>query len=260
MQCVNPVYVRASKITVRCGKCFACVDNRHKQWAVRLQSEMDCSSTAYFVTLTFDDVHLLENTLEFGKREITLFLKRFRHFLKNPYLDISDRYKVPQIEGKTANFKYFLVGEFGSKNKRLHFHLLLFNVMYNKEKTVDILNLIWGNGLVHIGDIQTGGISYVTDYMLKSTEKSYMACSKGIGLSFLTDEMVKFHQANQTTLIKNRYGSYPMPRYFKDRIFTTSEKRLMYDKFIVNSNPDEVKRIDAYNNLRNRVLHKLSKK
>lgn len=119
MECVSPVYVKDLRMTVRCGKCLACKKAKQQSWAMRLHADMRKASTAYFITLTYNDFHLKygdpEDDLEpkdikqmmadrsdspeyanldnwrpkVSKRDLRLFLKRLRNFMVRGYLTIT---------------------------------------------------------------------------------------------------------------------------------------------------------------------------
>jgi len=46
------------EIMVPCGKCERCLDRRKREWGFRMEEEMKQSKTAYFVTLTYNRMHV----------------------------------------------------------------------------------------------------------------------------------------------------------------------------------------------------------
>ena len=60
IKCLHPVQVNTFKgITlVRCGKCPACESSIKSELHLRIQCEAKKHKHSYFVTLTYDDVHL----------------------------------------------------------------------------------------------------------------------------------------------------------------------------------------------------------
>ena len=68
-------------LKVPCGKCIECRKARVNQWFVRLSQELKRSTTAYFVTLTYDEEYLpytdnLNDTLNYN--DLVKFFKRLR--------------------------------------------------------------------------------------------------------------------------------------------------------------------------------------
>lgn len=108
MKCISPIYVRKVLKSVPCGKCAFCLKKAIDAWCLRLAHEMEDSSSAFFITLTYDDVHIPTHH-ELSKRDATLFIKRLRN--RNP------------------GIRYFLVGEYGSKGLRPHYHAVIFNLL-----------------------------------------------------------------------------------------------------------------------------------
>ena len=93
---------------VPCGKCPACLENRRQDWAIRIMEESKNYDFNYFITLTYDENHYpKDNSVD--KRAIQLFIKRLRKRLKAP-------------------IKYYCVGEYGTKTRRAHYHVIVFNL------------------------------------------------------------------------------------------------------------------------------------
>lgn len=110
------------KTDVPCGHCLICLQNQQNQWTTRLYFEIKNSSSTHFITLTYNDSNIPTAVTSDGEVVTTLkpkdvqdWLKRFRqHYKRN--------------HGKDSKLKYFLCGEYGSRRKRPHYHLLLFNL------------------------------------------------------------------------------------------------------------------------------------
>lgn len=107
--CISPNKLSDGTL-VACRKCRLCRDNAIKDWAGRCIAESKTSKCAYFVTLTYgrdeygDSGHIRAAVLTYS--DIQKYFKRLR-----------------KTVGK---FKYFAVGEYGSKKGRAHWHLILF--------------------------------------------------------------------------------------------------------------------------------------
>lgn len=108
---------------VPCGSCLDCRLSYSKAWAVRCvcESRMHPKNTCWFVTITYDDEHLPSPISIYSaqnrrstpfyplvKKDIQLFIKRLRKSF--------------------SHVRYYACGEYGSKSKRPHFHLLLFGL------------------------------------------------------------------------------------------------------------------------------------
>ena len=88
MQCFTPYRVRQKSkdwqnqnlmVNVPCGKCLACKKRRASHWSFRLNEEAKTSSSACFITLTYEKAPISENGFQtLVKKDYQLFLKRLR--------------------------------------------------------------------------------------------------------------------------------------------------------------------------------------
>lgn len=208
---------------VPCGRCLECLKARVNSWFVRLNSQLSVAKTACFLTVTYEDNHLpfSPNGL------VSLDYSDWQGFVKRLRFNQHGREKVPAEE----RIKYFAVGEYGEKSDRPHYHAIMFNA--DREKILET----WDKGHVHIGEVQPASIYYTLKYALKRAgkikksdpwddrvvEKALM--SKGLGLNYLSDEMVQYHKddvSRPTTLLGNK--KVGLPRYYREKIFTPGEK------------------------------------
>lgn len=180
MQCFHPITIkewidssdgRKKQVNsiryVPCGKCIGCLQMRRSQWTYRLCKEADYSDLSYFVTLTYDDDHLLNNMYQyknvvfpiFSKRDCQLFFKKLRK-------------RLDKFSDKTIKLSYLLVSEYGTTTFRPHYHAHLFfkNVAPDQERFIQHM-------IVQSWDCSTNdpcimasnqaNIHYVTKYALK---------------------------------------------------------------------------------------------
>lgn len=249
MECINPLFVRKSGIFVRCGRCEPCIEQRSKEWAVRLGLDMDRAETAYFVTLTYDDSELaklkvghLDSEIEYLPGEAPcqddyssmvpkLDKSHLRHFLMNlrNYQErgMPNHYhgkKVSQIALKAPKFKYFAVGEYGTRTNRPHWHILFFNVPYDMVNFEKVVTFAWGKGFTYFGTVTMSSITYTVGYMLKNLHKKCIRLmSKGIG-GMYASEKVEYHQARMKPVVRVAHSNAGMPRYIKERVFTSDQR------------------------------------
>lgn len=104
-------------IVVPCGSCIICRKRKANALAVRAIMETEsCGSAPLFITLTYNNEHLPHNDLGYEtlqKKDLQLFFKRLRSLLDN--------------ENLIHSLRYLACGEYGSKTKRPHYHILLWN-------------------------------------------------------------------------------------------------------------------------------------
>lgn len=142
-----------------CGQCAGCRLEKSRQWAMRCLHEKRLHRENCFVTLTYDDANLPP----FGtlvKRDLQLFMKRLR-------------------KEKGDGIRFYACGEYGDRNKRPHYHVLLFNCDFSDKRPTGAnrrgdryydsasLRAIWGLGHVLLGDVTFDSAAYVARYVMK---------------------------------------------------------------------------------------------
>lgn len=209
---------------VPCGKCVVCLQRRAVGWMFRLSTEWRNSSSAYFITLTYENecVPITTNGLQsLDKSHLQKFFKKLRH-------------KTPK------KIKYYACGEYGSRTYRPHYHFIGFNLPTDWQRCYSIVSASWPDGLVHVGRCSYGSIAYTTGYVIKGGKEDFTdfttgeiddrqpefsLMSKGLGASYLTPAQIDFHKRNLIGFLTNDGGKFqPMPRYYKDKIFDKEEK------------------------------------
>ena len=161
MQCISPILLKKGQF-VPCGKCNFCLQARRLDWSFRLKQELRVSKSARFVTLTYDDEHVPINPetglAELSKKDVQLFIKRLRKYNSK----IVARLKWPTM-------RYYLVGEYGTRTGRPHYHLIVFNISV---EATNWLAHIWGQGQIRVGQVTPASIMYTCKYHLGSFDNS----------------------------------------------------------------------------------------
>lgn len=148
-----------------CGRCIGCRLEKARQWGLRCLHEKKMWEHNLFVTLTYDDVHLPEGG-SLCVRDIQLFMKKLRFLKKST---------------KDNPIRFFCGGEYGERNGRPHYHLLLFNCWFDDLRRVGIFNdpnssplyssetltNLWGMGHVSIGEVTFESAVYCAKYAMK---------------------------------------------------------------------------------------------
>lgn len=206
-------------LTLPCGKCEECRRDYATQWAVRCSLEASKYEYNWFITLTYDNWHLPAGN-KLSKKDV-------QEFFDN-------------LAGghKKRSFKYWLAGEYGPKNSRPHYHLILFNYPIQDLKKLGIykstgntsyesetIRKAWGKGMIDIQEAGENAAAYCAKYASKGGTQNFRPMmSKGIGLSEL--------ELNQDFI--NKYGyiqgpngkKYAIPRYYYKKVQTEeAEKR-----------------------------------
>lgn len=214
---------------IPCGKCPACVQNKALEWTARLMKEAEEWKYTYFITLTYDD----DNLKDLNKRDIQLFLKRFR---------------------KASGFdcKYYITGEYGEISFRPHYHAIFFLndkiedlVFYaNNLYTSRLFSNTWQKGQVLVSsDVNERSIKYTIGYTLKKIGESKISLmSKGLGLKYLDERKADIKFSNGFFLNDGLFVS--PPHYFIRKIKeSTNEEDIEWLKSYENQ-PQSSKKID----------------
>lgn len=180
MTCISPVFVRKVGQFVPCGKCGFCIKKAIEAWCLRIYHEIEYSSSAYFLTLTYDEEHLpLDRQL--NKSHLQDFFRSLRK--KNP------------------GIRYFAVGEYGTEKGRPHYHAVVFNLV-----DLDLVTKTWFHGFVTGSQAYMGRIRYMVSYMALPAQECtepikpfrIMSRRPGIGAGYLTEKKKDITDENKT--------------------------------------------------------------
>lgn len=215
MKCFYPVAGRP------CGQCSACMVNKSLQWKFRLEHEVLSNDLALWLTLQYDDDHLIyavRNRMPVvWKLHCQNYFRQLRKYIVKHKLKVS--------------FKYFLVSEYGPQTLRPHYHVLMlfqlpqipFDRMLQMRQTLyEQCKERWYHGHCQEKLFHSGVIKYLTKYVFKPFDdfdpdrSNFRLISKGIGLDFLdkVPEDIISHDW------RTPYGV--LPRYYRDKLYPTS--------------------------------------
>jgi hypothetical protein len=157
----NKPFAFAKGFNLPCGQCIGCRLNYSRQWAIRIMHEAQMHDANCFITLTFNQAELEKrsNPLSLDVSEYQRFMKRLR-----------------KKYGKSIRF--FHCGEYGDKNKRPHYHAIIFGMDFpdkklwserdgNKLYTSESLEKLWPYGFSTIGEVTFQSAAYVARYIMK---------------------------------------------------------------------------------------------
>lgn len=228
MQCLQPINIpnpkfgkvagEMKRLLVPCGRCYACLSRKRQDWALRLNYELRRSSSAKFITLTYDDQFLPVDDQGrpcFDKSHIQKFFKSLRHYSVN-------------------KLKYYLVSEYGGQFGRPHYHLILYN-FDDSELLESCLTQYWPYGFHQVGTVTPESINYVSGYFLTKSENlnpenpPFTMSSKGLGSSYIED-LKDWHNSGDNRFFSPVAGyRQSLPRYYKERIFSVGTRRRYAD-------------------------------
>lgn len=231
-------------MSLPCGKCGECRTRRATSWSFRLMQEEKVSSSAYFITLTYENPPMSDKGyMVLQKRDVQLWLKRVRKSV-----------------GKTSantNIKYYVVGEYGTIGYRPHYHVIIFNLPLENligKKFADAVKrdeLVldgkfpffsdsWPQGHITIGQVSGASVGYTLKYLCKPPRipvhknddriPEFSLMSKGLGAAYMTDKMVEWHKADllhRTCAVIEDGKKIALPRYYRDRMYSSEERGLI---------------------------------
>jgi len=232
--CTNSIRLKDFSFRVPCGKCLPCQKKRRSEWSLRLEHEYMFSDSAFFITLTYDD-NSLPRTKEgyptLVKKDVQNYIKR----LRNDHVRyVTKELKISKKEVKNVSkpIRYYAVGEYGSKTRRPHYHILLFN--YDIANISPLTNQ-WKNtntnmphGHVDIGTVTASSINYVTKYMFKPFARkdkrirpfSLMSKKPIIGQAYI-DNYGSYHVQNEDLEVRDQNGRLRrLPKAYMYRLWT----------------------------------------
>ena len=181
---------RTRYVPVGCGKCIECMNQKKREWQVRLLEEIKHDKTGKFITLTFTEGNLIKLENETGNNPnnyirynavATLAVRRFLERWRKKY---------------KKSVKHWLITELGqNETERIHLH----GIIFTDEKN-ETIEQIWKYGQIWVGNyVNEKTINYIIKYVskidLKHREyKPKILTSSGIGKEYVGTHNYKMSQ------------------------------------------------------------------
>ena len=248
--CANSIKLKDLEFRVPCGKCLPCQKKRRSEWSLRLEHEYLFSESALFITLTYADAHIptvrkrFENTYKgkyvstsyikiptLNKKHVQDYIKRLRNEHVK-YVTKTLGCSKKEVKLRSRPLRYYAVGEYGSKTRRPHYHLILFNM--DVDNIAPVKNQ-WKYGMSDVGTVTAASINYVTKYMFKQfnrkTDKrtppfSLMSKKPIIGHDYIQNYGVH-HIESESLEVRDQNGHVRrLPKAYLRRLFTNKEDRI----------------------------------
>lgn len=199
-----------------CGKCLECRKQHSAGWAFRIQNELKYSTKAYFITLTYDTDHVpitKNGLMTLQRSHVQAYFKRLRK------------------DG--LQFKYYCMGEYGSKRKRPHYHIIMmFKGIINSWDVEKKIHKHWNLGEVHIGKGNESTIKYTLKYITKGKvvpqfknddrQQERSLSSIHLGINYVNEKSKNWHKAdlyNRFYLPEKDGIKVKMIRYYKEKLY-----------------------------------------
>lgn len=165
VNCLHPILIPAHYkdsdekygIFVGCNHCPLCTKARRREWSLRaiLESQEYDPDQIAFATLTYDDEHLpkfIASCRPPFREQKTLFEMDTRNWMKR----LRKRLTYP--------IRQMLVGEYGTKFGRPHYHVILFGLA---RKDWHFIEETWKKGFVLVKEWYQETCGYVAGYVQK---------------------------------------------------------------------------------------------
>lgn len=198
-------------VTVSCGQCMGCRLAKSQDWVTRMMHERQYHDCASFITLTYSTEHV---PISGG-----LVVSHLQKFLKRLRRNIDYHY------GTEKKIAYYACGEYGSKNLRPHYHLVVFGEDFADDRRKHAmrrghvtyrsprLEKLWNLGFSEIGDVNSTTTAYVAKYVTKKVKVSDEATNNPYRrFNSLTGETWTVQREFQTSSRNPALGL----RWFKD--------------------------------------------
>lgn len=188
MHCAFPVAY--GSVHYPCGQCIPCRVNYQRKKVTRLLLENKEHTDSAFLTLTYSDDFVPLGWASDGTVAETLNPDHLKRFFRRLRVAIDHPYR------------YFAVGEYGTKTMRPHYHAILFGIgqSWLEHRTIENhrrtnLEAVWGKGHVSTGELNEQRMRYCAQYTVKKYNKrehllcgrppEFMRCSRrpGIGMN-----------------------------------------------------------------------------
>ncbi|QXP44239.1 MAG: replication initiator protein [Arizlama microvirus] len=205
-----------------CRKCLPCRLNQARDKAVRAWHESQQHENNIFLTLTYDNENLSSPRLIY---------EHFQTFMKDL------RAWISYNEDSTKKIDRMVTGEYGEKNKRPHWHAIIFN-WEPKDKeykfttdrgdklfTSSTIANLWTKGTHDFGEVTIDSASYVARYAAKKLthgkdeEHEFhpihrTPSRRGLGRSWI--EQNYKHTFENGFIVLPNYQKSKIPRYYVD--------------------------------------------
>ena len=227
-------------IAVPCGKCHYCRLRKAYDRAKQAWADARYFTYSYFITLTYDEEHL--TFMDFCGEDGTI--EKVPVLRKDEIREFKEVLRDRARKRGFQNIEYMLSGEYGEKNGRPHYHMILLTddpeihqTLYPAERSKTGYNLygstalddIWGKGLIKLSNASTACMAYTARYTLKKSYKGdkdkerkqilgyqeeFISSTPGIGKRYLQEHLTEI--LRKPTLQLPGTKGVSLPKYYID--------------------------------------------
>jgi len=226
-----------------CGQCMPCRIRRRREWTHRILLESKKHSVNSFLTLTYDNEHLPFTSSPDGApglptldlEEVTRWRKAFTERFRRLY---------------SSGIRYYLIGEYGDRTQRPHYHAALFGVSPDHLPLVHETWTKCAPERATLTEMTTERAQYLAGYVTKKMTKkddprlfgrfpefARMSLKPGIGHDAALDVLDSFLTSSQfldflksegdvPSFLKANGRAFPVGRYLRSK----QREKLGYDE------------------------------
>lgn len=203
--CLTPIQIPDEYGHVQnrpCGRCDACLVRSRNEWAFRLRQEWKESSSAFFITLTYDWEHLPIHERIDPESGVVMYAACVE---KSAVQDFLRAYRK-HFPVKTVRF--YAISEYGKERLRPHYHIIMFHKTVEDFIEVEkVVRKVWHSPEITVGPLDEGAVVYCTTYCLtRKSIPSYlepnfrlMSRDPGIGNAYIS-KMSDWHLSGENSL------------------------------------------------------------
>lgn len=244
-----------------CGKCIECRLRYSREWANRCMLELQYHKESWFVTLTYDDLHVPHAFYDEIDKETGEITPMFNLTLVKK--DISDfmkrlRTNYERFLGKENHLRFFACGEYGGKTQRPHYHLIIFGLELpegdlkpvSHRGTYDLfsskfISKAWDKGFNTVGAVSWDTCAYTARYILKKQKGDASVIYDMLGI-----EPEFTLMSRMPGIAKRYYDEHKEEIYKFDTIWMKLKEKgykckppKVYDRYYDVDDPDRMKSI-----------------
>lgn len=237
---------------IPCGNCVGCRLDYSRQWANRCFCEASMHKDNWFLTLTYDDEHLLYGIDMNPKTGELVSMPRLvpedlQKFLKRLRIAMQRDYGVTGI-------RFYACGEYGEHTFRPHYHVLLFGCPIPDLEFLkmgncgsyfisDFISKLWKKGNILLANCDWSNCAYTARYVMKKQKgksrkehneirdiisnsclspvpEEFVRMSRrpGIGFDFWEKNFDKLLESDKIVIARGKkVFSSNLPRYFNSK-------------------------------------------
>lgn len=235
MLCKSPRKFPNAGGLLPCGACMPCRINNRRDKKTRLQLEARNHAENLWITLTYSEQNLPKKYVR-ARDGKTFGMPSYPTLVRPDYQGF---FKRLRNYGLPPQFKYFIVGEYGEKYHRPHYHACLFGIgrdytdriqrAWCRETSKGSYDLI---GHIYFGDLTPDSMQYTAGYTVKKMTgfnhdglcgryPEFGTSSKGLSLDTVdevieTMELLRLNDVPDYLVVSGQ--KVPVPRYIKKKV------------------------------------------